>query len=81
MRLQSQFRNYDEIQFSESLIRGCNGLLNYIVETQKATLSNIDTIEIYNIFDYLVIDGNSRRNLEITESLRDKLKEDPCFQY
>ena len=74
MRLQSQFRNYDEIQFSESLIRGCNGLLNYIVETQKATLSNIDTIEIYNIFDYLVIDGNSRRNLEITESLRDKTK-------
>jgi len=61
-------------QFSESLVRGCNGLLNYIVETQKVTLSNIDTIEIYNIFDYLVIDGNSRRNLEITESLRDKTK-------
>lgn len=73
-RLQNQFKNYTELQFSESLIRGCNGLLNYIIETQKVTLSNIDTIEIYNIFDYLVIDGNSRRNLEITESLRDKTK-------
>lgn len=73
-RLQNQFKNYTELQFSESLIKGCNGLLNYIIETQKVTLSNIDTIEIYNIFDYLVIDGNSRRNLEITESLRDKTK-------
>ncbi|WP_291561916.1 MULTISPECIES: DNA mismatch repair protein MutS [unclassified Clostridium] len=73
-KLQNQFKNYEELQFSESLVRGCNGLLNYIVETQKVTLSNIDTIEIYNIFDYLVIDGNSRRNLEITESLRDKTK-------
>ncbi|WP_291580249.1 DNA mismatch repair protein MutS [Clostridium sp. UBA6640] len=73
-RLQNQFKNYTELQFSESLIRGCNGLLNYIIETQKVTLSNIDTIEIYNIFDYLVIDGNSRRNLEVTESLRDKTK-------
>lgn len=73
-KLQNQFKNYEELQFSESLVRGCNGLLNYIVETQKVTLSDIDTIEIYNIFDYLVIDGNSRRNLEITESLRDKTK-------
>ena len=51
-----------------------NGLVNYIYETQKLALSNINNLEYYNIVDYLTIDINSRRNLELTETIRDKSK-------
>lgn len=51
-----------------------NGLLNYIYETQKSSLSNINKIETYNVLNFLCIDSNSRRNLELTESIRDKTK-------
>ncbi|MCM8710657.1 DNA mismatch repair protein MutS [Clostridium sp. SYSU_GA19001] len=72
--LQKQFANFHMRQFSNSLINAANGLLNYILETQKINLCNIDSLEYYNIVDFLSIDINSRRNLELTESLRDKTK-------
>ena len=49
-------------------------LLKYIFDTQKISLSNIDILEQYNIVDFLTIDSNSRRNLELTESLKEKSK-------
>jgi DNA mismatch repair protein MutS len=52
----------------------CNGLLNYVRETQKLNLTNINKIEYYSVVDYLTIDINSRKNLELTETLRDKTK-------
>ncbi|NEU05082.1 DNA mismatch repair protein MutS [Clostridium senegalense] len=74
IRIKEQFRNLNDIQINKVLLTAINGLLNYIIETQKVKMSHIDMIESYNINDYLVIDGSSRRNLEITESLRDKNK-------
>lgn len=49
-------------------------LLKYIHETQKISLTNINTLEYYDIINYMTIDGNSRRNLELTESLKEKSK-------
>ncbi|MBY6839379.1 DNA mismatch repair protein MutS, partial [Clostridium botulinum] len=54
--------------------KSANGLLYYIFHTQKNILSNINKIDYYSIVDYLTIDVNSRRNLEITENLREKTK-------
>ncbi|GAB6170254.1 DNA mismatch repair protein MutS [Clostridium carnis] len=51
-----------------------SSLLKYIYETQKMNLSNINLLEYYNIINYMTIDGNSRRNLELTETLKEKSK-------
>jgi DNA mismatch repair protein MutS len=65
--------SYESLKGSIS-VNSCNALINYIIETQKINLSNIDKIEYYSVVDYLSIDINSRRNLELTETLRDKSK-------
>jgi len=49
-------------------------LLKYIYETQMMSLTNINLLEQYEIINYMTIDGNSRRNLELTESIREKNK-------
>lgn len=49
-------------------------LLKYIYDTQKMNLTNINLLEYYDIVNYMTIDGNSRRNLELTESLKEKSK-------
>ncbi len=72
--LKNQFANFDEKNFNPVLSKGINGLLNYIIETQKRVLTHINTIEYYDIIDYLSIDINSRKNLELTETLREKTK-------
>jgi DNA mismatch repair protein MutS len=69
-----KFPNTNVGTFDNSIICAGNGLLNYIMETQKQNLCNINSIEYYSIQEYLNIDINSRRNLELTETLRDKSK-------
>lgn len=49
-------------------------LLKYINETQMMSLTNINFLEQYEIINYMTIDSNSRRNLELTESIREKTK-------
>ena len=51
-----------------------NGLLTYILETQKTSLAHINKITLYNNTKYMRLDINARRNLELTEKLRDKSK-------
>ncbi|MBU3092205.1 DNA mismatch repair protein MutS [Clostridium sp. CF011] len=70
----NQFHNFCENTFTQTLISSISGLLSYIMDTQKKSLSHIDTIEYYDILDYVSLDANSRRNLELTETLRDKTK-------
>ncbi|MBW9151736.1 DNA mismatch repair protein MutS [Clostridium estertheticum] len=72
--IKNQFHNYSEKTFSQTLLSSISGLLSYIIDTQKKSLSHIDTIEYYDILDYVSLDANSRRNLELTETLRDKTK-------
>ncbi|KZL91141.1 DNA mismatch repair protein MutS [Clostridium magnum] len=72
--LVSQFSNFDKGEYTDTLIKACNGLLSYVIDTQKIPLPHINEMEYYNIVDYLTIDSNSRRNLELTESLREKSK-------
>lgn len=56
------------------VIASINGLLNYLTATQKMKLDHINKIEIYQTTKYMALDINARRNLEITEKMRDKSK-------
>ncbi len=49
-------------------------LLEYLLETQKNSLNHIFSIKKYSQNKYLLLDASSRRNLELTETLRDKSK-------
>ena len=49
-------------------------LLDYIESTQKTDLTHIEAIQPYKIEQYMIIDSASRRNLEITETMRDAKK-------
>ncbi len=49
-------------------------VLEYIIDTQKGILPKFDVIKPYSISEYVSIDANTRRNLELTETARDKSK-------
>ena len=51
-----------------------NALLTYLLDTQKNNLDHINTLIVYSTAKYMALDINARRNLEITEKLRDKSK-------
>ena len=62
--------------FAEKTLSICaiQALVEYIEQTQKTSLDHINKIVIYSLSRYMALDVNSRRNLEITEKLRDKSK-------
>ncbi len=50
------------------------GLFDYIRDTQKTSVSRFTSIELLNGDAYMGLDLNARRNLELTETLRNKEK-------
>ncbi len=55
-------------------VASTNALLTYLLDTQKNNLDHINKLIIYSTTKYMALDINARRNLEITEKLRDKSK-------
>lgn len=72
--IEAQFKNFETSNYDNDILFSINALLKYIIETQKLSLSNIEHVEVYNISETMSIDINTRRNLELTETLRDKSK-------
>ena len=64
----------EDISDSVFCVAASNGLLNYLRNTQKSNLDYIHKIVFYYTTHYMNLDINARRNLEITEKLRDKSK-------
>ena len=62
----------NKIKFDENnLIKiSLSILLNYIFNTQKQITSNINSINIYNSSEYMVLDMFTRNNLELTQTIR-----------
>ena len=50
------------------------GLLQYLYETQKNSLSHLSNLTAYTTGKYMLLDSSSRRNLELCETLREKQK-------
>lgn len=49
-------------------------LLNYLHKTQKRSLDHLQAVEVYHIDEHMKIDYYSKRNLELTETIRSKGK-------
>lgn len=46
-------------------------VLSYLSETQKRTINQITNLKAYHLEDYMVLDSASRRNLELSSTIRD----------
>ena len=51
---------------------GC--VMQYLEETQKCSLEHISKLQPYHTGKYMLLDRNTRRNLELVETLREKQK-------
>ncbi|MBZ2173799.1 DNA mismatch repair protein MutS [Schnuerera sp. xch1] len=49
-------------------------LLDYLYDTQKDSLKHISNLEFYNSAEYMIIDINTRTNLEIHETIMNREK-------
>lgn len=64
----------EKIEEKEFALSAINGLLEYIKQTQKMEMEHIRLIKIYSTTKYMSLDISARRNLELTERMRDKGK-------
>ena len=73
---QKQFRTGLEglPEGAEAALRACGGLLTYLYETQKTDLSHLTAFHYYQSGEFMELDLTARRNLELTETLRNKEK-------
>ena len=53
--------------------------LSYIEYAQKSAIDYINKISVYEVESYMDLDYATRRNLEITETMRDKIKRGSIF--
>lgn len=54
--------------------QAAGALLAYIWETSKDNMPKFDRIESYELSQYMILDASTRKNLELTETLREKNK-------
>ncbi|HEX9030088.1 MAG TPA: DNA mismatch repair protein MutS [Anaerolineales bacterium] len=51
-------------------VRAAGAILQYLNETQPAALKLLTGLSTYNLSDFMTLDASTRRNLELTETLR-----------
>ena len=67
------YKEYDKLT-SPEMIMSVGALLLYIKKTQMTEITFVKELNIYSRGKYLELDMNTRRNLELTESMRSKEK-------
>jgi DNA mismatch repair protein MutS len=55
-------------------IRAAGGILQYLKETEGAALALLSGLRVYSLSEFMTLDASTRRNLELTETLRGELK-------
>ncbi|HEY9720841.1 MAG TPA: DNA mismatch repair protein MutS [Oscillatoriaceae cyanobacterium] len=52
-------------------VRAAGAIVSYLAETQRAQLPLFSGLRTYHVTQYMGLDGNTRRNLELTQTARD----------
>lgn len=72
-KLQSYFNDHEICEDELDIyINATGALLEYIEQTQKVNLDHIQSFNKYKIEEYMILDVATRRNLELTETMREK---------
>ena len=53
--------------------RAAGAILQYIKETEPNALSQLSNLHVYSLSEFMTLDAATRRNLELTETLRGKI--------
>jgi DNA mismatch repair protein MutS len=64
----------DQKPYSEALSLALQIMIQYLDETQKRSIEHLQPVQFYQSSSYLKLDTYSRRNLELTETIRDHSK-------
>ncbi|MCI6501695.1 MAG: DNA mismatch repair protein MutS [Clostridia bacterium] len=64
----------EKTRADKSLLRAVGAFLDYVGEMQKSDLAYIKELHVYSNHQYLEMDVNTRRNLELTSNMRTKEK-------
>jgi DNA mismatch repair protein MutS len=62
------------LEKSSAELNATGALIDYIKETQKVDLQHFDRLELYHHEHYMILDKFTRKNLELTETIRGKDK-------
>ena len=62
------------LQGKSLAIRAAGGILQYIKETEEAALPLLSGLRLYSLSEFMTLDAATRRNLELTETLRGELR-------
>lgn len=69
-------KRFTDFQFKDKQydlsLNAAGALLEYLEQTQKVNLNHIQNLALYKIEEFMVLDISTRRNLELTETMRDK---------
>lgn len=72
--LAAQFTAEQLSQLSGARRKAVRVLLSYLEDTQKRNLSHLRVVHSYEPNQYMILDYHTRRNLELTETVRDRSK-------
>jgi len=68
-------RQFGDVQTENQMILcAVSAMLRYLEHTQKSGIEYMNRLQIYSVSEYMELDAATRRNLEITETMRDKAK-------
>ncbi len=67
-------QEYEQIKGKELIARSLGGLVYYLNETQKDSAKRLVKIQLYNDNQYMSLDQNARKNLELVENMSTKEK-------
>lgn len=60
-------------------ISSAGGILQYLQSTQRESIKQLISIKIYSTADFMVLDKFTRRNLELTETIRERKTKGSLF--
>ena len=73
--VKEHFKNeFELVNGSSVLISSIGALISYLKDTQKSGLERINHIELYKENQYMRLDYNTQRNLELTQTMLSKEK-------
>ena len=57
---------------NSSAVSAAGAIISYLNKNQAGSLKLLTSISIYSLHDFMLLDSSTRRNLELTETIRDK---------
>ena len=74
MRVKQQFHMEDGDMPARTICRAAGVMLLYLQKTQRVGLERMNTLSLFEDAQYMQLDGNTRYNLELCETMRTKEK-------